>query len=34
VSGKVVGTTLDNLQEFGLGINASEPDGFYMYHQI
>ena len=34
MSGKVVGTALDNLQEFGLGINASEPDGFYMYHQI
>jgi len=34
MSGKMVGTALDNFQEFGLGINVSEPDGFYMYHQI
>ena len=34
VSGKEVGTALDNLQEFGLDINASETDGYYMYYQI
>jgi hypothetical protein len=33
-SGKMVGTAVDNLQESGLGINASESDEYCKYHPI